>query len=172
MNKIKPFPILYRVTTNELKDALFTFFKEKNIPVDGCRYIVKRKGNQIELSAQVAFNVNSPYIETEKSAKLTTLGFENPYKMSQELINVLKGDLVKPKDKITTSILENKQGNRRVKRFIVELNPVKTLEFLLAEPPEGYEYNIVGAIAQKNNSQLEISLRKKKFKNNKNNKNK
>lgn len=163
MEKIKPLPMLFKVTTGELKNFLFKYFKEKAPQgFEGSQFKITKKNGGIMLSAEVCFSVNCPLIEVEKSAKLTTLEIENPFKMSKELKDILK-PFVKQNQKIESHVVSYGKGNRS-KKFVIELDPVKTLWFILDTPPEGYSYAVAGAIGQKSNSYLQLALVNKKAK--------
>lgn len=167
MNKIKPLPLCYKVTTNELRDVLYSYFKEKiQNGLEGPNYTIKKKDGRIEVSAQLAISIDSPLIELEKSAKLTTLEIENPYKISDKLKEIIR-PFTKQNQTIKYNILTYNQGrHKKKKKFVIELDPIKTLWSVLEAPPEGFEYIVTGAVSQKNNSQLQLALRKKRVKKN------
>ena len=171
MNRIKPLPLSYRVTSGEIKEALYEYFREKNIHgFAGANFTIKKKDERIEVSAQLALEINSRLIDIEESAKLTTIEIEDPYKISDELKGLIS-PFIKPNQSVSTKIISFKQGRGQVrKKFIIELDPIKTLWYILDTPPEGFQYVVTGAVSQKNNSQLLLALKKKIQKKNKNKK--
>lgn len=150
---------IMRITTEQIAASLYSNLVKQIPNYAGSR--VQISNNQITI--QISF-VPSPEMCIESNLVGFDISLDEMYSLTEKCKKILT-PYVNPDMEIPIKPIRQ----HRKTYLIVTLNPLKTLNGLLEEPPKGYEYTIEGvkSLKNKNSAVLSISLKKKVQKKNK-----